>query len=163
MVTTLTSQYRLTWLEWAGAGLNGMPSGRIKPAEPHVIWPEYSQDKFEILDYRVGLQVRAAAPSSAEIPIVDEILLLPNICSWETGRKLLHARSLVHPIHGRYRYNWSDLAKLLKSDRRTVKVWHQRSLVEVAEKVDPAKVCHIAAFFDAAISAYERARAPQRA
>ena len=78
MPCTLSPQELQAWLEWAGARLIAMPGGRTRPAEPHVIWPEYSQEKFEILTFRSALPLRAAAPSSAEIPIVEEILLLPN-------------------------------------------------------------------------------------
>lgn len=135
------------WLEWAGARLLAMPSPKIKPAEPHVIWPEFSQDKFEVLKFRGGMSLRASAPSKDEIPLVDEILLLPNVCQRSVVRRILHARALVNPINGRYIYNWSRLAKLLQLDRQSVKRQHTNGLIEVVKRAPSDRVCRIHLFF----------------
>lgn len=150
----LTPQELQIWLEWAGARLWAMPIGRIKPAEPRALWPDYSLESFQVLDFRKAAPPKAAAPSSREIPIIDEILLLPNVCAREETRRVIHARLLVHPINGRYRHNWTEVAKLVKSDRRIVKIWYKRGLEEIIQKANPEKVCLIAAFFAAAESAY---------
>ena len=134
--------------------LVAMPSGRIFPSEYRSFWPDYSLDRFQVLENRPPLSVRAAAPSSQEIPIVDEILLLPNLISWETKRKIVHARLLVHPLRGNYLNSWTKISKLLKKDRRVVKTWHGQGIQEIVDKIEPEKVCHISAFFEAAVSAY---------
>lgn len=147
MVDLTPSELQL-WLEWAGARLIAMPGGHVGPAELKVIWPEYSQDKFQVLEFRKNLPIRAAAPSSVEIPFVDEILTLPNICAFEKTRRVLHARLLVHPINGRYRYTWRKIGILVESDHKTVKNWHRKGLEEVITKTNPEQVCRIWAFFE---------------
>lgn len=149
-VSGLTPLQLRDWLEWAGARLVAMPVGRIKPAGVTVVWPEYSQNTFEILDFRAGLSVRAAAPSASEIPIMEEILSLPNLCSEIHIRRVLHTRALVHPLNRRYIYKWTRVAELLHTNRDMVRRWHARGLREVTAKADPTKICRISQFFAAA-------------
>lgn len=144
----LTPPVLQNWLEWAGARLIAMPGARIKPKEPKVIWPEYDQEKFEILSFRAAIPIRAGAPSSTEIPIVDEILLLPNVCDDIYKRRILHARSLVHPISRRYLYNWKRISELLHTSPSIVKSLHVKGLKEACMKADPEHVCRIASFFN---------------
>ncbi len=160
-MTSLTPLELKTWLEWAGARLIAMPGRRPGPADIKVIWPEYSQDKFQVLDHRPGLSIHAAAPSNQEIPIVDEILSLPSVCSLHKPRRVLHIRALVHPLNGRYIYTWTRVAEKLESNRETVRYWHKKGLQEVCDKADRGKVCHISAFLQSALQAYEaRANLP---
>ena len=149
----LTPEELRIWLEWAGARLIAMPGLRIGPAKTKVIWPDYAQETFQILDFRGALPVRAAAPSSKEIPIVEEILLLPNVCEKNYTRRVLHARSLVHPINGRYLYRWPRIAELLDVKIHTARRWYKEGLVEVTKKAPRDKVCLISAFISAAEAA----------
>ena len=142
----LTPSELQVWLEWAGARLIAMPGGRIGPSNTKVIWPDYAQDSFEVLEFRGAVPIRASAPSSTEIPIVDEILLLPNVCAKDYTRRVLHARSLVHPINGRYLYKWTRIAELLAVKAYTARRWYNEGLVEVISKAPEDKVCRIAAF-----------------
>lgn len=141
-----------TWLEWAGARLIAMPGPRTGPKEPKGFWPaEFSQDKFQVLEFRGGLPIRAGAPSAEEISWVDEILLLPNVCERDVVRRIIHTRLLIHPIRGTHLYTWTSIAKKLsigphKIRPYTIKKLHRDGLKEVCEKTDPARVCRIAPF-----------------
>ena len=138
-----------TWLEWAGQRLVALPANGIRPARPRVFWPDYAQDRFQVLEFRgkIGLSMRAAAPAASEIPFVDEILLLPNACAKIPSRRVLHARALINPLNGRNLYNWTVLAERLHMDRRSVKRLHERALEEAARLAEPPRVCRIRAFF----------------
>src|SRR5579864_2946310 len=142
----LTPAELQTWLEWAGARLIALPVGRIKPSEPRVIWPEYSQERFEILDFRGYEPLRANAPSKDEIPIMDEILTLPALWSDSLKRRVLHSRALVHPLNGPNLYSWAKVAQLVGRDPKTVKAWHTAGLAEVCRKAPQDKICRIQAF-----------------
>jgi hypothetical protein len=142
-VTHITPGELQDWLEWAGARLLAMPARKVKPSEPKVAWPTYSQDKFEILDFRAGISFRAAAPSKDEIPVVEEILTLPAFCREHKVRRVLHIRALIHPINGRYMYNWMKVAKMLETNRATAKSWHAKGLVEVIANAPREKICLI--------------------
>jgi hypothetical protein len=124
-----------TWLEWAGARLVAMPSTSIGPRRLKVIWPEYSQDQFEVLDFRGNIPLRASAPSKEEIPIMDEILLLPNLCNYDIYRKLLHYRMLVHPISGRHLRSWRWLGRKLHCDHKTAMYKHEMALQDCAARI----------------------------
>lgn len=119
------------WLEWAGARLIAMPEPRIKPAEPHVIWPEYSQDTREVTNFRGFVPLRASAPAKDEIAMVDKILLLPNVISRTNVRRVVHVRSLIHPVNYRHLYSWVRISRLLHTSPYTAKTWHKRGIEEI--------------------------------
>lgn len=142
-----------TWLEWAGARLIAMPGPRTGPKEPKGFWPaEFSQELFQVLEFRKIPPIRAGAPSSTEIPIMEEILLLPNICTLISTRRILHARALIHPIRGTHLFSWEAIAKKISKEEKpmksyTVKYAHKKGLIEVCKRADPSNVCHILQFF----------------
>jgi hypothetical protein len=149
-VVDLTPQELQVWLEWAGARLIAMPGPRIGPADIKVIWPEYSQEKFEILDFRNMTPLRAPGPSKDEIPIMEEILTLPALCSDPLKRRVLHSRALIHPVNSRHLYSWRKIALLLGRDAKTIKTWHTFALSEVCRRATNGSVCRIYAFMQAA-------------
>lgn len=135
-----------TWLEWAGVRLIAMPGKRIGPAEPGVCWPDYEQDPYEVLYFRGLRSIRISPPTPSEIPIIDEILSLPNTCNQITVRRVLHCRALIHPIRGTNLYPWTRVAELLDVKVYTVKRWHRQGLEEASVKAPPEKICRIRAF-----------------
>jgi hypothetical protein len=135
------------WLEWAGTRLLASPSTKIKPAGPKVIWPDYALDVYQVLDFRKGLAMRAPAPSASEIPVMEEILLLPNLCSEVRTRRVLHARCLLNPITLRHINSWQKIARDLHLDPTTARYKHKSGLVEVAEKINNATLARFAYFF----------------
>lgn len=142
----LTPKGLQTILEWAGLRLEAISVGKIKPSEPGIIWPEYSQDKFQVLEFRGSNPSRSSGPSSAEIPIMDEILLLPNLCSDPLSRRIIHRRLLIHPISGRYKFRWDEVAQDLEIKISSAKFKHKRGLEEVIKRADKKNVCRLAAF-----------------
>jgi hypothetical protein len=142
-----------TWLEWAGGKLLALPVTRLKPCNARSLWPDYVR---ELDDSEPAPQdpkpLTFPAPLNHEIPFMDEILLLPNLCSDPYKRRLLHARSIVNPITHRCLFHWTHIAKLLQTDRRTVKRWHIAALKEVCERINGdgdryQKMCRIRLFF----------------
>lgn len=142
----LTPKLLQVWLEWAGQRLEAISVGKIKPSGPKVIWPEYSQDKFQVLEFRKNAPSRNSGPSSAEIPIMDEILLLPNLCSDELSRRIIHRRLLIHPISGRYKFRWDEVAKEFDLKISNAKFKHKKGLEEIVKKIPHPKVCRLNAF-----------------
>jgi hypothetical protein len=135
------------WLEWAGSRLLAAPSNKIKPSGPKVIWPDYAQERFQILDFRKGLNLRAPPPGAKEIPVMEEILLLPNLCSEVRVRRVLHARCLVNPLTYRNINSWTKIAILIHVSRETARLLHHKGLEEVSQKIDYSIVCRVSAFF----------------
>lgn len=148
MVALLDERTLQTWLEWAAVRLIAMPTGRLKPAQPRALWPDYVQDPLRDWDTKRSAQIRALAPSSAEIPIVDVIILLPNYCQMPEVRKVLHWRAQVHPLRGTHLLKWTWIADKLSVKTYTAKRWHKNGLTEVIDKTPKETVCRIAAFME---------------
>lgn len=124
-----------TWLEWAGMRLIALPGGRTGPRDRGTFWPDFSQDEWEVLQFRQGIPLRAAAPSPAEISLMEFILDFPSLCAHEPTRRVLHCRALIHPVKYRPLWRWQRIADLLEVKIYTVKAWHKAGLVEIARKL----------------------------
>lgn len=79
---------------------------------------------------------------------MDEILLLPNLCPVDRLRRIIHLRTLVHPLTGRFLWSWTRIAKQLKTHRNVVMTGHKRGLSEICTKIDYGLVCRINAYFN---------------
>lgn len=143
MSELLDPQTLIVWLEWAGIRLIAMPGGRVGPADYRVFWPDYGQDRFQILHHRAPSAVRVAPPDGRQISIVETILLLPNLCEKPVVRRVLHARSLLHPANMRHLYPWPRIATTLEIKVASAKYMHKVGLQEVCRKVDEQTVCSI--------------------
>lgn len=134
------------WLEWASARLLATPSEKIKPSDIRVIWPEYSQDKFETLDFRIGMRLRVLAPSSDEIPIMDSILLLPNLVSGQIKRRVIRLRSLINPVSNRHLYSWVEIAEKFEIRQLTARRFFEEALIEILRKAEPGTLNKISSY-----------------
>lgn len=146
----ISSETLQLWLEWAGGKLLALPASKTKPQKLHGFWPaEYQQNPYEILDFRPkeSLSIRGASPTAEEIPYMDRILTLVNLCGDMRFRRVMHARSLVFPFNGRYLYPWTRLAEVLNVSRNTVKTWHHHGLLEVCKQIPFTEYDQINAFF----------------
>ncbi len=74
--------------------------------------------------------MRASVPSAAAITAMDEafgwLRLIPD--NSFVLRRILGARSLVHPLTGRHLFTWRRLAAVLGADHRSVKRWHDNGV-----------------------------------
>ncbi len=143
MVAQVNPETLKTWLEWGAAKLIAMPAGRLKPTEYRSYWPDYVRDVYDHLHSQdsVRNKIRALAPSSEEIPIVDRIILLPNICEQRSIRHVVHWRAQVHPIRGHYLLDWFWIANKLETKPRTAKLLHKQGLEEIVDKT-PSEVLY---------------------
>lgn len=131
-----------SWLEWAGEKLLSMKIHGAYPASYRSFWPDYADDPHTAYGYTDN-QLRTPPPGKYEIPLMDEILLLPQICELVPTRRILHARLLVYPLSGDYKYSWRKLAIQYHADSKTVKRWHERGLQEIIAKTPSFKLHRI--------------------
>lgn len=129
-----------SWLEWASAKLIALPGARIGPRDSGVLWPDYPQDTFQVLDFRRALSIRAMAPTPAEMALMDEILFLPNLISHEGRRRVVRYRSLVHPTNMRHLFRWNRIAELLSIKIYTARDWHRKGLAEIIGHMSSDKI-----------------------
>ena len=126
------------WLEWASGKLLALNIRSPAPAEPRVAWPEYAHDKRDAYG-RTANTLRAATPTRLEIPLMDEILLLPGLIPDIKARRIVNARSLVTPVSGRYIYSWPKIALMVHSDRKAVARLYVGGLRSIAANLPAEK------------------------
>lgn len=126
-----------SWLEWAGQRLIAMPGRRVGPSEGAGWWPDFSQDIFEVVQFRARIGLRIAAPGPNEIGLMEDILLLPNYILvtdevyTRRMRKTVRKRTLLHPITGRRLYNWRRIADELETSGYQVKRYYTRGIERI--------------------------------
>jgi hypothetical protein len=126
------------WLEWSGSKLLSLRSPSPGPKSFRSAWPDFPQSSFTAYGYTAE-RLRPPVPTSREIALMDEILLLPALVSDPLYRRIIHARSLVTPIVPRYLYSWAKLARLLHLDRRTVSNFYLKGMKEIDRKLERSK------------------------
>jgi len=75
-------------------------------------------------------QIRPSVPSAARITRMDEALGWISLIPLDRYvlRRIVGARSLVHPITERHLYPWRRLATALGADHKAVKRWHGQGI-----------------------------------
>lgn len=150
----LTPSVLNEWLEWAGARLIAMPGPREGPKPLRAAkWPfEYDQEKFQVLEFRKGLAARMMAPTAKEIPVMDDILSLVNVCSIKDARRVIHYRLLMHPIKNTHLYRWPLVSEKVKINVSGVKRLHREGLQEICKKVQHQPIERIFLFLGSSLS-----------
>lgn len=131
-----------TWLEWAGGRFISLPNKHLKPAGIRIFWPDYSPDIYEVLNIKKTLPVRALAPSSEEIDLMDKILALPasikpagaenpRLDEGYRRRRIIWLRLLTNPITQRHKINWYKVAELEHISVYKAQQYHEKGLREI--------------------------------
>ena len=115
-------------LEEAGATLLALPgtgwSTRLRASSLEIV-------RAAIESYGwTEKRIRPAIPSAARITRMDEALgwitLIP--IDRYVLRRIVGARSLVHPITERHLYPWRRLATAIGADHKAVQRWHAQGI-----------------------------------
>lgn len=121
------------WLEWAGSKMLAMGTSSPLPKAFGVNWPDIAPDVNTAYGYS-GERLRPALPDSFEIQLMDKILEFPSLYITDIDtRRILNARALVTPIGNKYVHNWTNIAKMLHTHRRAVRLLHEKGLVVIAK------------------------------
>jgi hypothetical protein len=144
MVTNAEPAEVRTWLEWAGSTLLSMRLPAAAPKAYKVAWPDFPDDA-KAYGY-TNETLRAAAPPPDAIPIMDLVLGLPVLISDITTRRIVHSRSLVAPVSGRYLYSYKRIAVLLHLDQRAVARKFLLGVSEISIRVPASKAYTIRQF-----------------
>ena len=75
-------------------------------------------------------EVRPAVPSSARIDRMDEALRWLSLIPQDRYvlRRIVGARSLVHPVKDRHLFPWRRLGAVLGADHKAVQRWHAQGI-----------------------------------
>ncbi len=115
-------------LEEAGATLLALPgtgwSTRLRGSNLEIV-----RSALESYGW-TEKQIRPSVPSAARITRMDEALGWISLIPLDRYvlRRIVGARSLVHPITERHLYPWRRLATALGADHKAVKRWHGQGI-----------------------------------
>jgi hypothetical protein len=118
-------------LEEAGATLLALPgsgwSTRMRGSSIEII-----RTALEAYGWEAS-RIRPAVPPADKIDRMDEamgwIQLIPQ--DRYVLRRVVGARSLVHPITDRYLYSWRRLGAALGADHKAVQRWHAQGIATI--------------------------------
>ena len=125
-------------LEEAGATLLALPSSgystRLRTSSLEIV--RTSLEAYGWHDARV----RPAVPSAERIDRMDEALGWITIIPLDRHvlRRVVGARSLVHPITDRHLYPWRRLGRALGADHKAVQRWHAQGIAMIVDGLHAA-------------------------
>lgn len=123
-------------LEEAGATLLALPgtgwSTRLRTSSLDIV-----RSTLESYGWTAS-QVRPATPSAERISRMDQALgwigLIPQ--DRYVLRRIVGARSLVHPITGRHVFPWRRLGAVLGADHKAVQRWHAQGIALIVARLN---------------------------
>ena len=126
-------------LEEAGATLLALPgtgwSTRLRTSSLEIV-------RTAIESYGwTEKRLRPPIPSAARISRMDEALGWITLIPIERYvlRRIVGARSLVHPITDRHLYPWRRLAAAIGADHKAVQRWHAQAIELIVGRLNAAQ------------------------
>jgi hypothetical protein len=125
------ADYVIYRLEEAGATLLALPgtgfSTRMRTSSIEIVRTALEAYGWE------AAQIRPAVPAAEKIDRMDEamawISLIPR--DRHVLRRVVGARSLVHPITDRHLFAWRRLGAVLGADHKAVQRWHAQGIAMI--------------------------------
>ena len=120
-------------LEEAGQTLLALPASGPSPRLRTTAW-QILGNAIEGYGWEKA-RLRPALPDSARVSRMDEaygwLALIPP--DRHVLRRIVGARSLVHPLTERHLYPWRRLGVALGADHKAVQRWHAQGIALIAE------------------------------
>ena len=130
-------------LEEAGATLLALPgsgwSTRLRTSSLEIV-----RTAIESYGWSTN-HIRPPLPSPARITEMDEAMGWISLIPVERYvlRRIVGARSLVHPITGRYLFPWRRIAAAIGADHKAVQRWHAQGVEIVVEQLNKRPVASV--------------------
>jgi len=124
----IDTDYIVYRLEEAGATLLALPgtgwSTRLRSSSQEIV--RTALEAYGWTDARI----RPAVPSAEKITRMDEAMSWIPLIPLDRYvlRRVVGARSLVHPITDRHLFPWRRLGKALGSDHKAIQRWHAQGI-----------------------------------
>jgi hypothetical protein len=134
----IDSDFVVYRLEEAGATLLALPgtgySTRLRTSSLEIV--RTALESYGWTEARI----RPAVPSAGKITRMDEAMswipLIP--VDRYVLRRVVGARSLVHPITDRHLFPWRRLGKALGADHKAVQRWHAQGIAMIVAALNAA-------------------------
>lgn len=132
------ADYVIYRLEEAGATLLALPgtgwSTRLRGSSIEIV-----RTALEAYGWEAS-RIRPAVPSAAKIDRMDEAMAWIPLIPLDRYvlRRVVGARSLVHPITDRHLYTWRRLGVALGADHKAVQRWHAQGIALIVAALGTA-------------------------
>jgi Domain of unknown function (DUF6362) len=129
------ADYVIYRLEEAGATLLALPgtgwSTRIRSSSIEIV-----RTALEAYGWDAA-RIRPAVPSGEKIDRMDEAMAWITLIqdSRYVLRRVVGARSLVHPTTDRHLYSWRRLGAALGADHKAVQRWHAQGIAKIVAEL----------------------------
>ena len=126
--TPVDADYLIYRLEEAGATLLALPgsgwSTRLRGSSIEIV-----RTALEAYGWSAA-RIRPAVPSADKIDRMDEAMAWISLIPHDRYvlRRVVGARSLVHPITDRHLFPWRRLGAALGADHKAVQRWHRQGI-----------------------------------
>ena len=130
-------------LEEAGATLLALPgsgwSTRLRTSSLEIV-----RTAMESYGWR-GSRIRPPIPSPACITRMDEAMSWISLIPLDRYvlRRIVGARSLVHPITQRHLFPWRRIAAAISADHKAVQRWHAQGIDLIVAKLNQGPVVSV--------------------
>ena len=127
----IDADYVVYRLEEAGATLLALPgtgySTRLRTSSLDIV-----RTALESYGW-TATQIRPHVPSAEKITRMDEAMSWIPLIPLETYvlRRVVGARSLVHPITDRHLFPWRRLGTALGADHKAIQRWHAKGIATI--------------------------------
>jgi hypothetical protein len=132
----IDADYVVYRLEEAGATLLALPntgwSTRLRSSSPEIV-----RTAMEAYGWTEA-QIRPPVPSAARVTRMDEALTWLSLIPEDRYvlRRVVGARSLVHPITDRHLFPWRRLGKALGADHKAIQRWHAQGIAIIVSALN---------------------------
>jgi Domain of unknown function (DUF6362) len=132
------ADYVVYRLEEAGATLLALPgtgySTRLRTSSLEIV--RTALDAYGWTE----AQIRPSVPSAEKITRMDEAMSWIPLIPLDRYvlRRVVGARSLVHPITDRHLFPWRRLGKALGADHKAIQRWHAQGIVMIVAALKAA-------------------------
>jgi hypothetical protein len=129
--TSIDADYVIFRLEEGGATLLALPGSgwttRLRSSSIDIVRTSLEAYGWE------ATRIRPAVPSPDKIDRMDEAMAWLAIIPDESYviRRVVGARSLIHPITDRHLFPWRRLGVALGADHKAVQRWHARGIAMI--------------------------------
>jgi Domain of unknown function (DUF6362) len=135
---TIDADFIIYRLEEAGATLLALPSSGYS-TQLRTSSLEIVRTSLEAYGWSEA-RVRPAVPSAERIDRMDEAMGWISLIPLDRYvlRRVVGARSLVHPITDRHLYPWRRLGRALGADHKAVQRWHAQGIAMIVNGLQAA-------------------------
>ncbi len=134
----IDADYVVYRLEEAGATLLALPgtgySTRLRTSSLEIV-----RTALEAYGWTEA-RIRPSIPAADKITRMDEAMSWIPLIPLESHvlRRVVGARSLVHPITDRHLFPWRRLGKALGADHKAIQRWHARGIAMIVTALKAA-------------------------